>query len=137
MLRRYVVADSGCWEWTGAKNLQGYGAIGLYLGGRAVVVPTHRLQWMHTQGEIPTGMVIMHTCDNPCCINPDHLRLGSYGDNIKDCVTKGRHDSQGARPFWERYRRNEVPYMGLYRSERHPGWIAPEGTSPPPPSEGE
>jgi hypothetical protein len=75
---------------------------------------------MHHHGEIPEGQVIMHACDNPGCINPDHLRRGSQGDNLNDCVAKGRHNSSGSEVFWDRYRRNEVPFMGKYRSERFP-----------------
>ena len=132
LLARYTVAESGCWEWTATRNRQGYGVVCLAIDKRPTGIPAPRLQWMHFHGEIPDGMVIMHTCDNPCCVNPEHLRLGSQGDNMRDCISKGRHDSQSARQFWERYRANEVPYMGLYRSQRHPGWIAPEGTPAPP-----
>lgn len=132
LLSRYTVAASGCWEWTGTRNKQGYGVVCVAIDKRPTGIPAPRIQWMHCHGEIPSGMVVMHTCDNPCCVNPKHLRLGTQGDNLNDCVAKGRHNSQGSRPFWERYRRNEAPYMGLYRSERHPGWIAPEGSPAPP-----
>lgn len=131
LLSRYQIAESGCHEWTGTRNRQGYGVVCIAIDKKPTGIPAPRLQWMHCHGEIPEGMVVMHTCDNPCCVNPDHLRLGTYGDNINDCVAKGRHNSNGSPIFWARYMRNEVPFMGKYRSERHPGWISPEGSPPP------
>lgn len=119
LLRRYVVAESGCWEWTGTRNRQGYGVVGIAVNKRPAGIPAPRLQWMHCHGEIPEGQVIMHTCDNPGCINPDHLRLGTYSDNVNDCVAKGRFRG-GNGDWWDRYRRNEVPYMGKYHRERFP-----------------
>jgi hypothetical protein len=101
LLRRYVVAESGCWEWTGTRNRQGYGVVGIAVNKRPTGFPAPRLQWMHCHGEIPEGQVIMHTCDNPPCVNPDHLRLGSQSDNLKDAVAKGRR-SGGSRP--DRYK---------------------------------
>lgn len=120
LLRRYVVVESGCWEWTGTRNRQGYGVVCIAINKRPTGIPAPRLQWMHYHGEIPAGQVIMHTCDNPPCINPAHLRLGTYGDNINDCVAKGRHKSDGSPDFWAKYYRNEVPFMGKYHRERHP-----------------
>lgn len=90
LLDRYRATDTGCWEWTATRNRQGYGVVGLAIKGRPAGVPAHRLQWMHRQGEIPDGHVVMHTCDNPACINPDHLRLGTQADNLADMRAKGR-----------------------------------------------
>lgn len=129
LLSRYVVAASGCWEWTGTRNKQGYGVVCIAIDKKPTGIPAPRLQWMHCQGEIPPGGVVMHTCDNPCCVNPDHLRLGSQTDNLNDCVAKGRHNSNGSPIFWDRYMRNEVPFMGKYRRERYPDMIEPDGTS--------
>lgn len=95
LLAKYKVAASGCWEWTGTRNNQGYGVVGLYIGGGPCGIPAPRLQWMHCRGEIPAGCVIMHTCDNPPCINPDHLAAGTQAANLTDMRAKGRADTTG------------------------------------------
>ena len=90
LLARYTIAATGCWEWTATRNRQGYGVVGLAINGKPCGVPAPRLQWMHHHGEIPPGQVVMHTCDNPACINPGHLRLGTQADNLADMRAKGR-----------------------------------------------
>lgn len=75
-----------CWPWTGWTTSQGYGVIGL--GGRDE--KAHRAAWIVTRGPIPRGLVIRHTCDNPPCVNPTHLLLGTQLDNIRDRVERGR-----------------------------------------------
>lgn len=95
LLAKYAVQPSGCWAWTGTRNKQGYGVIGLYIDGAPCGIPAPRLQWMHRHGNIPTGLVVMHVCDNPCCINPDHLALGTQATNLADMRAKGRGDGSG------------------------------------------
>jgi hypothetical protein len=71
-----------CWEWNRSRDRDGYGRIG---GTRA-----HRVAWALTHGiTIPKGGLIRHTCDNPACINPEHLRFGSQGDNMRDRQARG------------------------------------------------
>lgn len=77
---------NGCWLWTGSRN-GGYGTISV--GGKAL--RAHRLAYELTHGPIPQGAVVMHTCDNPPCVNPGHLKAGSQLDNIQDMLNKGRH----------------------------------------------
>jgi hypothetical protein len=80
---RVEPARGGCWEWQGARNEHGYG---LHDGhGRA-----HRFAFDLVFGSIPPGLVVMHTCDNPPCVNPDHLVLGTKADNTRDMRRKGR-----------------------------------------------
>lgn len=95
MLAKHVVQPSGCWEWTGTRNRQNYGVVGLYVGGQSIGIPAPRLQWMHHHGQIPEGLVVMHVCDNPPCINPSHLALGTQATNLADMRAKGRGDSFG------------------------------------------
>ena len=64
----------------------GYGTI--YVSGK--IRATHRVAWETWRGEIPFGVMVLHSCDNPPCINPDHLFLGSRSDNALDSVVKGR-----------------------------------------------
>ena len=84
---------TGCWEWQGSKR-NGYGrmTIGSRTDGTRKSVSTHRLSYELHYGEIPQGMEICHKCDNPCCINPDHLFVGTRQDNIDDRERKGRNN---------------------------------------------
>lgn len=84
---------TGCWEWQGSKR-NGYGRmiIGSRTDGTRKTVSTHRLSYELHYGEIPQGMEICHKCDNPCCINPDHLFAGTRQDNVDDRERKGRNN---------------------------------------------
>ena len=79
---RITPKPNGCWEWQGAKTKQGYGTM---WGTTA-----HRIAYSLSTGPIPEGMVVMHTCDNPSCCNPEHLRVGSQQENLADMHRKGR-----------------------------------------------
>jgi len=111
---------TGCWEWKGCKSQGGYGVIGTCIEGRTSTF-THRAAWIVENGLIPNGMLVCHHCDNPACVNPNHLWLGSPTDNIKDMVTKQRHnparkdpmlkEAQQALLHSERKRRKCITYM--------------------------
>lgn len=92
---------SGCWLWEGANlgDTPGceYGVIYINHGSRVLA---HRASWMLYRGEIPEGMKVLHRCDNPACVNPDHLFIGTQQDNIADMKAKGRAD-RTKRPFGE------------------------------------
>ena len=76
------VSSHECWEWIGFKDGNGYGRYGRILA--------HRIAYELTLGEIPRGMAVCHKCDNPGCVNPDHLWIGTQADNVRDMLAKGR-----------------------------------------------
>lgn len=91
-LQAYIaVSPTGCWLWQGATRAR-YGAI--TIDGR--VKRAHRVSYEAYVGEIPEGMLVLHTCDTPLCINPLHLFLGTGQDNSDDKVAKGRQ-ARGSR----------------------------------------
>ena len=88
--------SNGCIEWQGYKNKGGYGRR-RFRGFKKLV---HREVYELTHGcVIPFGLIVCHRCDNPACINPSHLFLGTHKDNIQDCIKKGRHKGYLNSPF--------------------------------------
>lgn len=82
-----VDTSGDCWEWQGAKTPTGYGMFGL--GGKTV--QAHRASWFFVFGEVlKSTQHLLHKCDNPGCVNPDHLRIGEAIDNVTDMIAKGR-----------------------------------------------
>ena len=80
------VTESGCWLWLGAWSWNGYG----YIEYRKKKLRAHRVSWELHRGAIAGGLHVCHQCDVPACVNPDHLFLGTRGDNMLDCHRKGR-----------------------------------------------
>lgn len=85
-----VDRTQGCWLWKGGKNERGYGKFTMpYQRDKRMYA--HRFSFLLTRGEIPDGLLVLHSCDNPSCVRPEHLRLGSAMDNSRDAVQRGRH----------------------------------------------
>lgn len=78
--------EKSCWLWPGLRNPWGYG-IAWYQGKQHLA---HRLAWENFHGREPGEKIVMHSCDNPPCVNPDHLILGTRDENNKDMFQKGR-----------------------------------------------
>jgi hypothetical protein len=83
---KIMPAVDGCWYWLGATNPDGYGSFSF----KSKMTGAHRASYMIYKGEIPKGLFVIHSCDNPACVNPDHLRVGTPHDNNMDQVARNR-----------------------------------------------
>jgi len=81
-----VQKTENCWLWLGELVGNGYGRFYIHNG----IFVAHRMSWIIHNGPIPNGLFVCHHCDNPPCVRPDHLFLGTNSDNMKDCAAKGR-----------------------------------------------
>lgn len=90
-----VLTVDECWQWEGANDTCGYGNV--TINGRNK--KAHRVAWESVNGQIPEGMYICHRCDNPGCVNPTHLFIGTQKDNMRDMKNKGRR--KGIIPNWK------------------------------------
>lgn len=90
---KYQTSD-GCWLWQAGKYAKGYGmvAVGRDIDGKLHVEYAHRAAYVIFKGDIPEGLVVMHSCDTPACVNPEHLSLGTQGDNVRDAAQKGHYN---------------------------------------------
>jgi hypothetical protein len=113
-----VEVDDGCWEWLGARFPAGYGHL-------ATTYPScyaHRTAWIFFRGEIPEGMQVLHACDNPGCVRPDHLFLGTVADNMHDRDAKGRgHGVEACQEYRKELQDSLIPRNLLIKAAYIPG----------------
>ena len=113
-----IPTSSGCLEWTAYKNPQGYGRCKTGLGGQMLYA--HRLAYFLATGTDPGEMLVCHTCDNPSCVNPAHLFLGTYSDNLRDMLTKGRENPVRGNNHHARLRPERMARGDSHGSRLHP-----------------
>lgn len=105
--------NSGCWLWMGQVDRSGYGRRS---NGSYDFRPTHKVFWEDRNGPVPGGLCVLHRCDVRCCVNPDHMFLGTKTDNSIDKVIKGRQ-ARGAAHSEATRRGFRVPYRRRILSE--------------------
>lgn len=88
----HPVLGTPCWVWTASRFVRGYGALKVDDGPKGYA---HRISWELHFGPIPDGLWVLHRCDNPPCVNPAHLFLGTHLDNMADMDAKGRRNHPG------------------------------------------
>ncbi len=89
--KKYIpVTESGCWIWTASCRNNTYGQFRMSRNPNEALHSAHRASWILHRGPIPDGMNVCHACDVTCCVNPDHLFLGTDKDNMQDASRKGR-----------------------------------------------
>ncbi len=108
--KKYLInEDTDCWEWQNATNNIGYGMFRWKTGKMRTA---HRASYELHIGPIPDGLVVCHKCDNPKCVNPEHLWVGTMKDNHDDMVSKGRHH---IRPKGFKHRLDTCKHCGVVK----------------------
>lgn len=109
--------SDGCIEWTRARDKDGYGITRSY----GVTYKAHRAAWILVHGPIPAGQVVRHSCDNPPCVNTQHLSLGTVLDNNRDRETRGRGaDRRGEKAAMAKLTERQIPEIRALLNDRVP-----------------
>ena len=111
-----VEKTRACWLWTASCLVSGYGRIKI----KGKWVRAHRVAWELVRGTIPDGLWVLHHCDNPSCVRPDHLFLGTAKDNSQDCWKKKRALFQRRNPTPRKLRVGQVHRIRLLIQQGHP-----------------
>ena len=122
----------GCMEWIAGKFPSGYGCFNA--GDSNHSQRSHRASYEHFVGPIPEGLMVLHNCDNPGCVRPDHLRVGTHADNTRDKNERNRNatgDKNGTRRHPEKLARGDMHHARLHpermsRGETHYSRLTPE-----------
>ena len=103
-----------CWVWVGSLNNKGYGRINI--GG--IIKLAHRVSYEIAYGKIPSMMSILHKCDNPPCVNPNHLQVGTHKENIEDMIEKGRGCVGEGASYAKLNYQKVVQIKGMYKQSK-------------------
>ena len=102
--RLFSIATNSCWEWQSITGSSGYGMLKVF----GKMVSAHRFSYELYKGEIPKGLEILHSCDNKLCVNPDHLRIGTHSENMRETIGKPK--------VWSK----SPGRSGIRKSQSHP-----------------
>jgi hypothetical protein len=112
-------SPDGCWTWMRAKDKDGYGICTGFLADGMRITKAHRASWYMTNGAIPRNGLVLHNCDNPSCVRPSHLRVGTHTDNMREKHAKGhavtKLSPQQVKQMRWRYAYEEVTFADLAR----------------------
>jgi hypothetical protein len=101
-LSKFVIGNiNDCWEWKASKNKKGYGQLSNIKGQPNYIA--HRLSYELFVGPIPDDMWVLHDCDNPPCVNPNHLHLGTVKDNVREMFERGRNKARTPDPVCKKH----------------------------------
>lgn len=112
--------NSGCWLWTAATTPRGYGVF--HAGQGRGASRAHRIAYELTMGPVPDGLLVLHRCDNPSCVNPDHLYVGTHRDNADDREARSRSQ------IGDRHYTRRAPHLAP-RGATHGRATTPERTA--------
>ncbi len=116
------LSENECWNWTASKDGNGYGKLGTSSMGKTRMWAAHRLSFLIKNGRLNECLGVLHSCDNPLCVNPKHLRQGTHVENMEDAKLRGRMasgENHGLRKHPERAARGD-----RHSSKTHPERVA-------------